>query len=319
MSVSLSKQPERPARTTQRTRRFRPVRTVVIALMSLFALIGLTACSKSAESGQMGIVVNGDLFPVDPEIIGCMQPETTEWHIMNDVYKYPARQISWDATGGSGSERGPYRVVSNASAPAELNVPVVVTFDLTRDCEQLKEFHRLLGTKYQAWQNDDGTSSEGWISLLNYVVGQQLEGTLVSVAQKYTWQQIWNDEAVRAEFEQALRTELPGKIKERSSGHEFFTNITVSVLKPEPADEGLKNAIAQQQASVAQADSARAAAEAQVVSAEAETRVAQQKALQKQAEISGFPTIDDYLRAQLIAAGGNPYQPTWIVPGTGGG
>ena len=41
------------------------------------------------------------------------------------MYRYPARQISWDATGDPGSERGPYVVVSNAKAPADLNVPVV--------------------------------------------------------------------------------------------------------------------------------------------------------------------------------------------------
>ncbi len=47
-----------------------------------------------------------------------------------------------------------------------------VTFDLTSDCDKLKEFHREFGTKYSGWLNSDGTVSEGWKSLLRYVVGQ---------------------------------------------------------------------------------------------------------------------------------------------------
>ena len=155
--------------TRSRTRR----RTTLVLATAIAAPLVLSSCGyQSAAPGQIGVVVDGyAIIPTDPVITGCIESETSQNEITNDVYFYPARQISWDATGEAGSERGPYTVVSNREAPAELNVPVVVTMDLTNDCELLAEFHRNLGTKYNGWLNDDGSVSEGWLALLNYVVG----------------------------------------------------------------------------------------------------------------------------------------------------
>jgi len=214
---------------------------------------------------------------------------------------------------------------ANRFAPAELKVPVSVTFDLTTDCGKLMNFHRDFGTKYQGWLNGDGSVSLGWKNLLRYVVGQPLQNTLVSVAQKYTWRQIWNDEKVRIEFQNALRDTLPQATKNRTNGEEYFTNFQVTVMKPDPVDPNLKAAItAEQQAiadanavkakGVADAEAAKAKADADVSAAQAQTELARQRALQKQAEIAGYPSIDAYLRAKAIEAGQNPYQPTYVVP-----
>lgn len=245
---------------------------------------------------------------------GCISPETTQNEITNTVYWYPSRQISWDATGQQGSERGPYKVVSSAAAPGEMNVPVVVTMDLTRDCELLKEFHRDFGTKYQGWLKDDGTTSQGWLDLLNYAVGQPMEQTLVSIAQKYTWRQIWNDENVRIEFQAALQNGLEQASAKRTNGKAFFTNFNVTVLKPDPVDPALKEAINKEQSAVAQANADKAKANADLETAKAQTKVAEQQALQRQAEIAGFPDIDSYLKKLAIEQNLNPYQPV-IVPG----
>ena len=96
----------------------------------------LSGCSyASVGAGEQAVVVDGYwMIPTDPTVKGCIEPENSQNEITNAVYRYPARQISWDATGDPGSERGPYVVVSNAKAPADMNVPVVVTFDLTSDC-----------------------------------------------------------------------------------------------------------------------------------------------------------------------------------------
>lgn len=285
-----------------------------IAALAVAGLL-LAGCAEATQPGQAGVVIDGDMFPTDPAIIGCMAPETSETHIFNDVYRYPARQISWDATGAPGSERGPYSVVSSAEAPTELNVPVVITMDMTSDCELLKNFHRNIGTKYSAWLDDDNTVSEGWIAALGYIIGQPLEVTLDRVAQRYSWQDLWNSEAVRVEMENTLRDELPANVLARSGGNAYFTNLQVSVLKPDPVNPALKDALAKEQSVKAEGAAARAQAEAELLTAESQTKVAQQQALQKQAEIAGFPTIEDYLKSQLIARGGNPYQPTWVVPG----
>ncbi|SKT46504.1 membrane protease subunit, stomatin/prohibitin [Mycobacteroides abscessus] len=281
------------------------------------AALSLSACATQIPAGEMAVKVDDYAFiPTAPKIIGCMQPETSEMNPPGGfkAYRYPARQISWDATGADGSERKPYVVVSSAEAPAELKVPVVVTMDLTSDCDKLSQFHRDFGTKYQGWLNDDGTQSAGWVQLVNYVVGQPLEQTLTSVAQKFTWRQIWNDEKVRIEFQNALKNTLPGASKARTDGQEYFTNFQVTVMKPEPVDAALKDAINREQSSVADANAKKAAADAEVKAAQSQTEVARQKALQQQATIAGYPDIESYLRDQLIAKGGNPYQPTYVVP-----
>lgn len=274
----------------------------------------LTGCGfQAAQSGEVGVIQNGSIFPgADKNLIGCIAPETTQNQLFDDVFWYPARQISWDATGGDGSERVPYVVVSNAQAPAELTVPVVVTMDLTSDCDALMEFHRSQGTKYSAWLTaEDRQTSEGWISLLNYAVGQPTEVTLVGMAQKYPWQEIWNDEAIRAEFQQTLQERLPAEIKRRTGG-DYFTNIQVTVGKPDPVNDELKAAIAKEQTAVAEANAKREAADADLEVARSETKVAEQRALQRRAEIEGYPSVEDYLQAQLIEKGGNPYQPTVV-------
>lgn len=40
-------------------------------------------------------------------------------------------------------------------------------------------------------------------------------------------------------------------------------------------------------------------------------------ALQKQAEIAGYPSAEDYLKAKAIESGQNPYQPSYVVPQAG--
>lgn len=288
----------------------------VMALGTL-GVVALTAtgCATSMPAGQIGVVVDGyAMIPTDPKIIGCISPETSQTQITNDVYRYPARQISWDATGAEGSERAPYKVTSNIKAPTEVSVPVVVTFDLTTDCDMLANFHRNFGTKYSGWLNEDGSTSPGWRDLLNYVIGQPLEQTLLPIAQKYTWQEIWNDEKIRVEFQQAVLTQLPVAAKARTNGEEFFDNFQVTVLKPEPTDPGLKSAIVKEQQGIAEANAKKAAAEADIAAAEAQTRQAQQEALKRQAEIAGYPSVDAYLQAQAIQEGLNPWQPTYVVP-----
>lgn len=299
-----------------------------IALVAVAgSMVALTSCTTArVNAGQTAIIVDDYvLIPTDPAIIECVQEETSEIYGSVDVYRYPARQISWDATGETGAERDPYVVVSNARAPAELLVPVSVTFDLTTDCDKLKSFHREFGTKYQGWLDDDGQPSEGWKQLLNYVVGQPLEQTLIRLSQKYTWQQVWNDEAIRVEFQNALQQELPNASKARTNGQDYFSNFQVTVLKPEPRDEGLKEAIIAEQKAiadarateakgVADANAKKAAAEAETAAAASQTELARQRALQQAAEISGYPSVDDYLRAKAIEAGQNPYQPTYVVP-----
>lgn len=289
-------------------------------LIAGLATLTLTGCAVSAQPGTEGVVVDDYAFiPTPPVIMGCIPESTQSTEVVNNVYFYPARDVTYDAKDEAGSERGPIVVVSHKDAATEMKVPVTVTMSLTTDCELLKEFHRRIGTKYSAWVSSANTglssdTDQGWVNALNFVVGDPLQITLTRVAQRYSWRDIWNDESVRLEFEKKLNEELPPAIKQRTSDIEFFTNIRISVLRPEPLRENLKTTLADEQANIAKANAAKTAADSQVAQVRAETVVAEERAKQQRASISGYPNVDDYLRSLLIEKGGNPWQPTWIGP-----
>lgn len=289
------------------------------------AAVGLSACSyANVGPGYQAVVVDGYwMIPTDPVVKGCISPEKSQNEITNQVFQYPARQISFDATGGEGSERGAYEVTSNAKEPARLGVPVVFTFDLTTDCEALKRFHKDFATKYVKSEGKVDDTPE-WVQLLNYVIGQPAEVVLSQLSQKYTWREIWNDEKVRITFQEELLKRIPEASKQRTNGEQFFENFQVLVTKPWLLDQELQAAITREQQAiadakateakgVAEANAALKKAEADVLAAEAETKVAQQQALQKQAIIAGFPSVDAYLKALCIERNCNPFQPV-IVP-----
>lgn len=301
---------------------------VSAVILAAAVTLPLAACSTSVPAGVQAVKVDDYAFiPTDPTVEGCIEPEQNQFNPPGgfSAYMYPARQISYDANDDKDAEAPSIIVVSNAEAPAELKVPVTVTFDLTTDCEKLKQFHRDFGTKFQGWLDSDGLVTDGWKNLLKYVIGQPLQNTLVSIAQKYPWRSIWNDEKIRIEFQNALAKTLPQVSKERTNGVEYFTNFQVTVMKPDPVDGGLKSAIIAEQKAiadaraaeakgVADANASKAKAEAEVSTAKAQTELARQVALQKQAEIAGYPDVDAYLRDQAIKNGQNPFQPV-IVPG----
>lgn len=294
--------------------------------MVLLSTVLVGCASTQVPAGQEAVLVDDyAMVPTDPVVFGCQGPETSDYYWNIKAFKYPTRQISYEASDNykdadqngivdsdSPAERKPYVVVSNASAPAEMKVPVTVTFDLTNDCEKLKQFHRDFGTKYLP-NNDDVIVADdpGWINLLNYVIGQPLEQTLISISQKYEWRQIWNDESVRAEYVNALQKALPEQSKARTNNVDYFSNFRVTVGKPDPVDGGLKQAIVNEQNAianarateaqgVADANARKAKADADVTAAVAETKVAEQQAMTRAAEIKGFPDVESYLRAQCI-------------------
>lgn len=282
-----------------------------IAALALATGVSVAACT-SVPAGEVAVMVDS---VGAPEITGCQGPETWKFTPFSDAFRYSSRQIQWDTTGGPNAQAQPTVVVSRADAPAELRVPFIVTMDMTTDCDKLKIFHRDFGMRYPKDFN----------GLLRYVIGVPAEQTVITLAQKYPWRDIWNNEKVRAEFQEALRTGLPEASKARTNGQEYFTNFQVTVMKPDPVDPELKAAISKEQAAVAnaradqargvaEAEAKKAAAEADVAAAKAQTIAAEEEAKRRAAEISGWPSAEDYLRNEAIKRGLNPYQPV-IVPG----
>jgi regulator of protease activity HflC (stomatin/prohibitin superfamily) len=93
-----------------------------------------------------------------------------------------------------------------------------------------------------------------------------------------------------------------------------------------PDNKDLAAQVASEQTLVAQADAERAQAKADQAKAEAQVAVSKAEAQKQAATIAGFQlkgmtprqAVRAYNESQAIAAGLNPYQPTFVVSGSAG-
>jgi hypothetical protein len=288
-------------------------------LMLIASVMLLSSCATASTGADMIALHYKGGATQAKKFENCLPPSSRSGFDPGDAYYgYPVRQVSYDATGSESSESEQFKVVSNDGA--ELYVPVTVTFNLITDCETLRKMHETIGSRYSAYYDASGSTSdsnEGWVDMLNFVIGKPLDATLDRVAQQYNWRDIWNDPKVKAEMERAVNDSIDDLVN-RQAGGEFFTNFSVLVQKPDPVNNGLKNAIAQEQTKVAQAKAQELQARADKARAEAQEAVAKAEAANKRAAIEGFKlqgmsadeAMEAYLKSQAIAKGINPWQPS---------
>lgn len=301
----------------------------------------LAACSQIGPGQQ---AVGKDSWG-SPTVSECAKEESQVSEIGTDWYRFPARAITWDANSDPGAERTPYTALSKpaSAAPvpgavpdsnfstgqAEMAIPVTLTFDMTTNCDELKEFFRQYATQDEGWLDEDGKVTPGWIKMLTRFISQPASQAVVSVTQQYPWQKIWNDENVRREYIKALSEQVPEESAKRTGGKAYFHNFQVIVGKPYPTSEDLRKNVDQIQTNQAAADAERIRLTAQA-NAQKEAAMAQQAAADAQraaevskaaitaAKIAGFPDVESYLRDLCINTSGctmyNP-PPLW-VPGT---
>lgn len=275
----------------------------------------LTGCSSvSTAPDQVALQYEGGSFS-DKKFAVYVDSSKKDYAGPGDTYYvYPKGQRSYDATGGDGSERGP--ITSPSKDSVELATPISVTFELKTDQATLKTFHELIGIKYKAYADDEsGDTSKGWTSMLNFYMGQSLDTTVDRVLAGQDWRKAYNDPAVRVQVETEVLAALPGLVKSKMQG-DYFQSYAVQVQRPSPTNEELKTNIAAAQNRVAEAEAARAKADADLATANAQIAVQKAEAAKKAADISAYGSVAEYNKAQAIAKGINPYQPTYIVSGT---
>jgi len=296
-----------------------------IAALGVVALFA-TGCATSSNPADLKSVHYSGGATQAKKFKDCLDPSTRSGYDPGDsFYAYPVRQIVYNAAQDKGSERGRFTVVSQDNA--ELYVPVQLTFRLDTECKSLRAFHEAIGSRYKAYitSGDSADYPSGWVDLLNDVIGKPLDTTLDRVAQQYPWREVWNDPKVKAEMEATVSENIEALVN-RQAGGDFFKDFTVLLSKPDPVNPALVDAIAQEQAGIAQAnaDKAKAEADAETATAKAkadeitalsQVKLAQAQAKTKRAEIDGYGGIENYLRHELIENGGNPYQPTWVYGG----
>ncbi|HEX2244291.1 MAG TPA: SPFH domain-containing protein [Gammaproteobacteria bacterium] len=234
-------------------------------LILLLAVLGLTACGNVGETGPNEVAVwteDGD-FQAEKIQDECLGPETYERKGMGDkFYTYWNDQRYIDFSGGDGSEAAPIQVSDKDGVL--LSIPGRVTFTLNTNCEVLQEFHTRIGIKHAAWEGD------GWMEMLRLYVLQPLQKALNDEAQKYTWRQLLQDQAIRDKWESdagALARELSAQAV--GGSQEYFCSPSytgegecgdffVEVQKP-GLPESVANALAETAAEVERQQQATAA------------------------------------------------------------
>lgn len=294
----------------------RPSVAVAVAVAAASALVlSLSGCATAVTEPDLVAVHYSGGPLASKEFQGCLTPSTRSgFDPFDRFYAYPTRQISYDATGTDKNEGTAIKATSSDNAV--LTVPATVTFTLNASCDTLRKFHETLGSKYGAYFDPAASSSApppGWGQMLDFVIGLPLETTITRAAQRYTWRALWNDPTAKSAMEKEANENLASLV-ERQSGGAFFGKFSVLIQRPEPDNQGLKDAIAQEQTAQAHSHAATAQAAAEAARAKAQLATVQAEAALTQELIKSYGGFDNYLKWYTASQHLNPLQPTYAAP-----
>lgn len=291
------------------------MKRIITAVALAMAALTMSSCGYNVPSDMTAVHIGEGPFEAK-KVKGCVEPSQRGF-ITNDTYAlFPTSEREWDATGQKGSDSG--RFTSITKDNVEMKMPVTIRFTLITECDTLKDFYTRYARRYGVEFKSDGEYNNEWMTLLRKLVADPADTTLDRIVQDYNWRDVWNNPETKAEIERRFNSELSGEkslLDVVAKGH-FFEGVSVLVGKGDPKNPELAAAVALEQTNVAKAQSAEAQAKADEAKARAEIAVSQAEAEKKRAEIAGYNGIENYLRSQCIAAGCNPFQPTWVYGGT---
>lgn len=193
------------------------------AIAALIAAPALTACTVANPApDQNGILYDKGIVS-DTEFNRCIAPgEKSFSSAFDQAFEYPAGQRSYVFSAEEGGrDRAPY------SAPTKDAVTIGVEgqmrFELTSDCELLRQFHEKIGLRYQ---NEDG-----WLTILRTYLDQPLNRAVAEVTQGMDWKALYSDPAAKAKWEKDIAEKLPTYINQAAGGA-YFVNVGVTLQKP---------------------------------------------------------------------------------------
>lgn len=297
--------------------------TLVVGLVLAMLIVVIFFRGYSVPSDMVAVRVGAGPFEAS-KIKGDCVPSSTRGFFTNDDFEYfPTNEREWDATGQEGSDSGRFQSVTKDSV--QMYIPVTVRFTLITECDTLQDFYIRYARRYGVDFDNDGTYNDKWLTVLRKLVADPSDATLDRIIQDFTWRNVWNDPATKTEIERRLNEALQAdnSLLTTTAKGTFFDGISVLVGKPEPVNQELATAVAAEQTKVAQAQSEEAQAKADEAKAIAQQEVAKAEATKQQETIEGYrlqgmtaqEAVRAYNEAQLIAKGGNPYQPNYIVGG----
>ena len=190
---------------------------------TLLAIPAIAACTvTNPNPDENGLVYNKG--PVsDTTFDKCVEPGGKDFSSMFDAsYTYPAGQRYFVFTSEeTGRDRSPYQAPTRDAVT--VGVEGQMRFELTSDCELLRQFHEKIGLRNKG--------DEGWQTVLRTYLDQPLNRAITEVTQERDWKSLYSDPKAKASWEKAVMDKLPAYIKQAAGG-DYFTNISLTLQKP---------------------------------------------------------------------------------------
>lgn len=285
------------------------------ALLLIAATLVLSGCGYNIPPDMVALRVGAG--PLEAKKIKECIPANDRklfFQTNDSYYPFPTSEREWDATGGKGSDSGPFTSVTKDNVI--MKVPVTVRFTIKTDCANLKKFYKNYVRRYGAEFETNGEYNEQWEVLLRKLVRDPADQQLDRIVQKYNYRKVWNHPGTKAAIEKEFNERLSANnsLLVQTAKYSYFDGISVLIGTPIMDNPQLADAIAREQQSVADAKSKEAEAVAREAQARAEIAVKKAEAEKRAAVIAGYPSIEDYLKALAINRGLNPYQPNFPFP-----
>jgi hypothetical protein len=301
---------------------------MVLVAVFTFSACGFTKDQATDPSYQTLRYAGGDFS--GSKFKECLDPG--QKIATNDkLYAYPTtqRQDVWDSDNynkGTKSADHPDLPLT-AKGGVQMNFKVKVDFALNTSCAPVKDntgkswpggvvqaFHELVGKTRGAYFNVGQTGlnaySSGWLWAMDTYVSTPVIGDLTVQAKQYTPDQLWQDPNVGRKMESALMSRIESEINAgMETDLQFYHIAGIQIYSITPSGDYL-DLFKQRQAAKTQAQSAKDNKSALVTEAATKSAVLH-------ATIAGYrlpgmswnDAVNAYLKAQVIAGGGNPFQP----------
>lgn len=218
-------------------------RIAVPLLLAASAAASLTGCtSMSTDSDTVGLVYNAGAIS-NTRFDVCVPRGTKEWDGPQDKhYEYPAGQRTYRFGLAKGVDTGV--ISATTKDPITLDTEGIITLELNESCKPIKgtdgeieyqggllqKFHEEIGNKYSPTLND-GATTEKWRDMLNDYLGEALKRAVTEATQQFGWEEIYTNEAKKAEWEKSVLQRLPRYLKQ-AMGDDYLTIKSVTIQKP---------------------------------------------------------------------------------------
>lgn len=312
------------------------IKRIAAGVLGLGLIFGMSACSSDGlsdpafqtlryEGGDTG----GSKFKE------CVEPG--DKLVSNDrFYSYPntQREAVWDSDffekQGSSADYPDLKVTDKDGR--EVFVKMKISFNLNTSCEPvevdgkkypggtIQAFHELIGKTRNAYfdtsEDGNGSYGAGWLWAMNNYVSTPVTDFVSKAARVEQVETLYSDTAKQEDIEKSLAEQMPALVNSvMETDLQFYDNFTVSIYKMTPDSEYL-SLIKERENAQIKAETAQKNAEAKVAEAKANAEVAREEAKILQAQIDGYGGFENYNKFMAVEKGLNPYQPTYIVPGT---